>query len=145
MAVNLETADVGLPDGDAVQARDGPVPPGIALLDEPLGQLSTREFQPRLESAEADTSSQSFAQIVRYDVPDGRVALLDEVSIDVPTNGEIIISVQGSDPTTFSGPTAYTAVWNGAYLYPGQRVRVLHRSADGSSVTNRASITVREV
>ena len=144
MAVNLRTAKIDPRPNDPVNVRAGPVPPGIAVLDEPLGEISTQEFRPILRVDEASTSSQSFTELVRYDVPDGHVGLLDEVSVSAASNGEVIIGLM-DQPVSALNDVDFDAHYNGAYLYPGQRVRVLHQSTDGASATNRASITVREV
>jgi len=123
----------------------GPLPAGLGTFDEILGDTTTQEYRPVFEGNEASRSAQTFAELTRLDVPDGSVVLLDEVMVSPDSNGEIIVSVQGEDPVSWSGAIDVNLPFGGALLYGGQRVRVLHQSTDGSSATNRAAITGREV
>lgn len=143
--LSVDTVGVEPRSEPAVRAVPYPSDAGVAQIDEGLGAVETQEFEPVLVGAESSRSAQSFAELARYDVPDGRVALLDEISINTASNGEVLISLHGTDPLSFSGGIDFAATYNGSYLYPGQRVRILHQSTDGASATNRAAITAREV
>lgn len=128
-------------DGRAVEAA---LPGGLAI-DEFLGLDVGVEFAPALEGNEASRSAQSFAQLVSYTVPEQRYALLEEVAVNIASNGEVRIAVPGRDPVRFTGSIDITLPFGGAVLLPGQEVLVQHQSTDGASSTQRALVTAREV
>lgn len=125
-------------------AEDAALPGGLKA-DEILGLGDGTEFRPVFEGAEATRTTQSFAELVAYEVPEDRYALLEEVSANIDSNGEVRIAVSGADPVDYTGSIDVALPFNGAVLLPGSTVRVLHQSTDGASSTQRASITAREV
>lgn len=138
LALEIEAADSeGL-------ASDAALPGGLRA-DEILGLGQGTEFRPVFEGNEASRSAQSFATLTSYSVPANRYALLEEVSSNVDSNGEVRIAVAGRDPVDFTGSIDVNLPFGGAILLPGDTVAILHQSTDGNSSTQRGSITAREV
>jgi len=119
--------------------------PGGLKADEILGTGEGTEFAPVLEGNEASRSTQDFASLASYQVPEGRYALLDEVAANIDGNGEVRIAVPGAGTVAYTGSLDVALEFGGAILLPGHTVLVVHQSTDGNSATNRASITGREV
>lgn len=119
--------------------------PGGLLIDEIFGLDAGVEFQPAFRGNEETRSAQSFDDLVRYRVPSQRYALLEEIAVNIASNGEAKISVPGEDPVRFTGSIDINIPWNGAVLAPGSIVLIQHQSTDGADATQRASIAAREV
>lgn len=125
-------------------SREAALPGGIRA-DEILGLGEGTEFSPAFEGNEASRSAQTFAELTSYTVPANRYALLDEVSANIASNGEVRIAIPGEDPVRYTGSLDVALPFGGAVLLPGSTVRIEHQSTDGASATQRGSITAREV
>lgn len=126
------------------EAADAALPAGLQV-DEALGLGQGTEFAPVARGNEASRSAQSFTELTSWTVPANRYGLLVDVSASIASNGEVRIAVAGSDPIDYTGELDISLPFDGAVLLPGSTVRILHQSTDGSSATNRGSITGKEV
>lgn len=131
-------------NGAAIPApRAGPR--GIERLDEPFGGPYEREFEPAGAGSQLTTSNTTASVVTEYVVPRNRAAQLVEVAASVDSNGEVAFSLNGMVLGFFAGQTDVTAPWDDALLTERQRVRILGRSAAGSSTSLDGLITAKEV
>lgn len=119
--------------------------PGGLRIDEVLGLGEGTEFEPLVDGNEASRSTQSFATLASVTVPADRYGLLDEVSANIDSNGEVRFAIPGEDTFSFTGSIDVALPLNGAILLPGSTVELLHQSTDGNSSTQRGLISARVV
>lgn len=94
---------------------------------------------------EASTSSTDDVELDTYEVPEGRTGRLIEAAIDVESNGEATVHVNGIEYGPFTGIVSVNLPFDGAFLTEGSLVKVTHESTNGTSTTTQASVTVQEV
>lgn len=119
--------------------------PGGLKADEVFGLDEGLEFQPAIEGTEASRSAQTFDDLLSYQVPEDRYALLVEVAANIASNGEVRFSIPGNDTFTLTGSVDVNLPFGDAVMLPGSSVELHHQSTDGASATQRATIIAREV
>lgn len=125
-------------------AEDALNPRFLALAEE-VGEAPGEPGEPAGFGTEASRSTQSFAEFGRYDVPEGRIALVQEVSLSIESNGEARVHMNGVTYGGFTGAVDVTLQLGGAVLFPHQSIVVSHQSTDGTSTTTKAFATVQEI
>lgn len=94
---------------------------------------------------EASTSQTDDVDLDSYTVPAGRTARVIECAVSVESNGEASVHLNGTTYGPFTGAVDVSLPFDGAFLLPGNSIKVTHESTDGASTTTKATVTVQEV
>lgn len=130
--------------GGSGRATDAVSPRELAR-GETTEQAPGEPGEPAGFGTEASTTSTSDVLLDSYTVPENRTGRLVEASLSIEDNGEATVHINGTEYGPFTGAVDVSLPFDGAFLLPGNSVKVTHESTDGNSTTTKAAVTAQEI
>lgn len=130
----------GLEDRDSGGISASAVPVEEGLVSDPDTLPKPAGF-----GTEASTSSGSFVLLDEYEVDELTLARLREISMSIESNGAAKASVAGTTYGPYTGAVDVSIPLDPGVLTEGYKVRVFHRSTDGTSTSTLGQLSVLEV